>query len=67
MYWKITPYHNHDADYCVMPGDSENEHKDALSYAQYRLEEAWDQLKPGTSATVTIECCEGEMPETDSV
>ncbi len=60
MYWKITPYHNHDADYCVMPGNTENEHWAALDYAHERLESGWDQLKPGQLATITIECCDGE-------
>jgi hypothetical protein len=63
MYWKITPYHNSDADICIMPGDTEEEHREALDYAKERLEESWDILIPGKSATVVIECCEGEMPE----
>lgn len=66
MHWKITPYHNHDADFCVMPGDTNDEHRAALYYAQERLETEWDQLKPGQSATITIACCDGEMPELDS-
>ena len=66
MYWEITPYENNDFDMCIMPGDTENDHRNALFYAQKRLESGWDQLKPGQSTIVTIKCCDGEMPELDS-
>jgi len=65
MYWKVTPYHNHDADFCVMPGETRLDHRNAFDYAHDRLEAGWDQLKPGQSTTVIIECCDGEMPELD--
>ena len=63
MYWRVEPYNTHDADYCVMPADTEADHRAALEYAQARIEDGWDQLEPGQKATVTIELCEGDMPE----
>ena len=65
MYWQITPYHTNDADYCVMRAETESNNKAALEYAQARLESAWDQLQPGMQASVTIELCNGDMPELD--
>ena len=67
MYWEIIPYHNHDKDVCVMPGDTENEHREALGYAYSRLEAQWDQLKPGQSAKVEILLCDGEMPKEEDL
>jgi hypothetical protein len=64
MYWKITPYHNRDADFCVMPGDTEEDHRAALEYAQDRLEVEWDEAKPGKEPTpVTIQLCRGNYRE----
>ena len=65
MYWKITPYHNADADECLLPGNDELDARAALRYAQARLEEGWDQLTAGEKATVTIEYCNGAMPSVD--
>lgn len=65
MYWEIRPYHNNDADSCVLPAETQADHKAALEYAQARLEEAWDQLQPGMMASVTIERCQGDMPQID--
>lgn len=68
MYWQITPYHNNDADYCVMQAESEADNQAALAYAQERLECAGDQLTPGMLASVTIELCNGDAPpECDDV
>ena len=65
MYWKIEPYHSNDADFCIMPADTEEDRQGALQYAQDQIEAVWDQLKPGQKGTVTIELCEGEVPELD--
>jgi len=65
MYWQITPYHNSDADCACFPAETEADHRAALEYAQERLEMAWDQLTLGMLASVTIELCNGEMPEND--
>ena len=62
MYWIITPYHTRDADRCVMPAEDEADHQAALKYAQSRIEDGWDQIKPGRKATVTITLHEGNMP-----
>ena len=62
MYWQIKPYHTSDADYWVGPAETESDHRVALEYAKARLEQAWDELDPGMLASVTIECCIGEMP-----
>jgi len=66
MYWKIEPYHTRDADYCVMPAETEKDNRAALIYAQDRIEDLWDQLNQGQKATVIIELCEGDMPYCDS-
>lgn len=63
MFWEVTPYHTKDADSCVLPAQTEDNHRAALEYAKDRLEELWDQLSPGESASVTIEFCSGDMPE----
>ena len=31
MYWKIEPHEDTDYDYCVMPADTEKDHKAALA------------------------------------
>ena len=62
-FWKIEPYNNHDADYCVMPANTETDHRSALEYAQARIEAGWDQIKEGQKTTVTIELCTGELPD----
>ena len=54
-YWMIEPYSNNDFDYCVMPADTEEQHRKALEYAIERLEAAWDSLEVGEKATVTLE------------
>jgi hypothetical protein len=65
MYWKITPHHhNNDYDYCVMPGNTQEDHRAALEYAQDRLEEEWSQASPGeTTNPVIMERCEGNVDE----
>lgn len=63
MYWRIEPYETNEYDACLMPADTESDHIRALEYAQDRLEEIWDQMTPGKSGHVTIELCEGEIPE----
>lgn len=65
MYWEITPYHCNDADSCVMPAETEADHRKAFEYARERLEMGWDGLKPGETATVTISLLDGDMPECD--
>lgn len=65
MYWKIEPYETRDADYCVMAAETEDDHRAALDYAYKRLEDQWDQLRPGEEAMVTIRLCEGEVPEVE--
>jgi len=65
MYWKIEPYNTSNADCCVMPAETEEDHSAALEYAQARLKDGWDRLKPGQKATVTIELCDGKLPSID--
>ena len=40
--WQITPYHNNQADFCIIPIWGEQSHREALDYATARLEEQWD-------------------------
>lgn len=64
MYWRIEPYHTNEADYCVLPADTEKHHRTALNkYAIDRLEDLWDQTATGKLETLTIELCKGEMSE----
>ena len=66
MHWKIAPFENKDANYCLLPADTETDHHYALEYAQDRLEQGWDELafEPfGTQCTVTIELCYGKIPD----
>jgi len=65
MYWEIMPYHNNNADVCVMPANSEEDHRRALEYAMERLEMAWDGLNLGQTAMVTISLRFGDMPDID--
>ena len=66
MYWKITPYHNNDADFCIMPGNNNGEHREVLKYAYNRLEGIWDQAVAGNPAvSVTLELLSGPCPELD--
>ena len=65
-YWRITPYANNDADYCVLPARTEADHRAALEYAKDRLEAGWDDLEPGGVFTVTIELCLSELPDVDA-
>lgn len=63
-YWKIEPYHNNEADFCVMPANNDTQHHSALEYATKRLEDEWDAAEVGQKITVSMELREGEMPET---
>ena len=62
MYWIVEPYENSDADYAVFPADNQNDHLDALVYAKARVEDLWDSLEEGESASVTIKLSSGKMP-----
>ena len=62
MYWKITPYHNRNANDWVCPANEDGDQQ-ALTYAQDRIEEAWDQAEVGKPVSITIELCEGDCPE----
>lgn len=62
-YWKITPYHDSEADDCIMLADTEGHHRTALQYAIDRLESGWDGLEVGEKVTVTMELCEDENEE----
>jgi hypothetical protein len=65
MYWEITPFGSPDADSCIMPAGTDRQAHAALEYAQDRLEEGWDILETGETATVTIKLCAGCLPEAD--
>lgn len=41
--WKISPYHNSEADFCIIRAETEKDHQEALQYAKNRLEELWDE------------------------
>lgn len=40
--WQIEPYHDNQADFCIVPIRGEESHHKALEYAKQRLEEQWD-------------------------
>jgi hypothetical protein len=58
-YWEITPHEDSSYDFCLMPANTEEQHRAALEYAQARLESGWDGLEVGQEITVTIKLCEG--------
>ena len=65
MYWKITPYYNNDADFNIMPAETEEEYKKAIEYAQARLEDGWTNIffnKKPVTVTFILELCDAEMP-----
>ena len=67
MYWEITPHHTNDFDCAILPSRNEDDDRAALAYAQERLEALWDATAYGQKKiTVTMELCEGEMPETEN-
>lgn len=59
-YWKIEPYENNDADYCVMSANTDEEHEAALCYAQDRLEGQWDGVEIGQKVSVTMKLCDDD-------
>lgn len=63
MYWEITPHKSPDFDSCVMPGNTEQDHQDALEYAKDVLEQGWDEVTPGDVVTVSIQIIDGVMPD----
>ena len=63
MYWQITPSHSEDADYCLLPAETDADNQAALAYANERLAVAFNQLTPGMLASVTIELCKGDWNE----
>jgi len=62
MYWKIEPYHSSSADCCVLPAETEDDHRNALEYAKNRLIDSWDGIEAGESKAITIELCNGDIP-----
>jgi len=63
-YWKISPHEDMDFDSCVMPAATEEDHQNALEYAQDMLVAAWENLTFGDGkASVTIELCSGKIPD----
>ena len=68
-YWEITPHESDEFDYCVMPAETETDHRAALEYAQARLEQLWDSTAWEGSpkkVSVTIEIKKEPMPDFDS-
>ena len=63
MYWKITPYHSSSADCCVLPAETEENHREALKYAKNRLEDIWEGIEIGESKVITLELCDGDILE----
>jgi len=47
MYWEIEPYHNNQADSCIMPAETDADHHAAFEYAKARLEEIWEEAEIG--------------------
>jgi hypothetical protein len=65
-YWEITPHQNTDYESCILPGETEENHQAALTYAKERLESLWDSLAHFDGPrTVTIELHKGPMPDFD--
>jgi len=67
-YWTVTPHEDSQYDCCILPAESEADHRAALEYAQARLESLWDSTAWDGSpkqVTVTMEIKDGEMPQFD--
>lgn len=64
-YWEITPYHNNDTDSCVLPAETEKDHRAALEYAQDRLEQLWDESANDidTEINVSMKLCDGNIED----
>lgn len=62
-HWEIEPYHSSDADICVLPAETEDDHRKALEYAENRLEELWDGMEIGQEATVKIRLCKNKYKD----
>lgn len=53
--WEIEPHHSSsDFDACVLPGNTQEDHRAALAYAKDRLEDVWDRLEIGETGTVKL-------------
>ena len=66
-YWEITPHDNSDYDSCVLPAETEGDHRAALEYAKAQLESLWDSTAHNVGKkTVTIELHLGQMPDFDN-
>lgn len=60
--WIVTPHADTSFDDWVGPAETEQDHQDAIAYAQARLEELWDQMDVGDAPmSVTIE--KREVPD----
>jgi len=57
MHWEIEPYHNNEADICILPAKTDDDHHRALKYAQEILEGLWDGMEVGQEASVKIRLC----------
>jgi hypothetical protein len=63
-YWEITPYHDRwNAESCVLPAETDEDHHAALDYAKERLEGLWDQAEHDKTYQVTITLRSGQIPD----
>ena len=64
--WIVTPHADTSYDDWVGPAETEQDHQAALTYAQARLEELWDQMDSDDAPeSVTIE--RREVPDDDGL
>lgn len=63
--WKVTPYHNNEADFCIIPIYKEEDNNTALEYAKNRLEQLWDESYDDKELEIRVKMELIEMPETE--
>lgn len=63
--WQIAPFHNNEADYCIIPIRGEGSHHEALAYAKARLEEQWDATAHDETLVPKVEMKIITMAESD--
>ena len=52
--WRIEPHKSDEYDYCLMEAKTDDNHRDALTYAQEVLEQQWDEMVDNIRLTPTV-------------
>lgn len=52
--WVVTPHHSEDADESWLAADTDDDHREALEYAQNLLGDLWDLYDPASKEPITV-------------